>query len=602
MTRRSLTFTAADRAAPDAAAVPRRAACAPLGNQAHLRRLTAKAQPSAREAGGTAPPVVHQVLAAPGQALDPATNDFMASRFGADFSGVRIHTDARAAESAAAVGAEAYTVGSHVVFGAGRFDTASDGGRRLIAHELAHTLQAGAGGWIARKTLTDIPEAIRKGLHVTRNAPDEATVDGWVSTYFNPKGGVSANPAAGVEFGAEITDVQQQKGLKGAAHDLADMATVLPPGTIIDVAIDLSKQGGPNAIFRFTRYVDGAAEKILIERTQVQAAAPAPPQTGQQGAAGGAAAPVLTGMVAVGAIKVDLGASFSADQAKQLVDALNLLPAPILAKADGVTFSFMGAGAGPGNEAGEYQAEKDIIHIWGDMFKTTARRIGTGTDAQAGIIHELGHMIDLRPSFGAQIARDKAVKTRDDLQNQLDHPKIDINDPDPLAATGDSKSPKQAAEEKRLKDAIAAAQKEIDAQNVAMQTAKSLAGGELGDKKDSEQMLTDFGKALTADGVKPVKDARKTNRKIDADNEKADAFNKANPTAQQKPITPDVKTLTGDVTDYADTNLMEAFAENFSLYILDEALLSAIRPATFAFFQKALPKKPPAAAGTGAKP
>jgi len=54
---------------------------------------------------------------------------------------VRVHTDAKAEASARMIGASAYTVGSHVVFGAGRYAPASAAGRRLIAHELVHVLQ-----------------------------------------------------------------------------------------------------------------------------------------------------------------------------------------------------------------------------------------------------------------------------------------------------------------------------------------------------------------------------------------------------------------------------------------------------------------------------
>jgi hypothetical protein len=69
----------------------------------------------------------------------------MESRFGRDFSHVRVHTDAKAAASARAVQAQAYTVGSHVVFGEGRFQPSSASGRRLLAHELAHVAQQAEG-------------------------------------------------------------------------------------------------------------------------------------------------------------------------------------------------------------------------------------------------------------------------------------------------------------------------------------------------------------------------------------------------------------------------------------------------------------------------
>jgi outer membrane protein OmpA-like peptidoglycan-associated protein len=77
--------------------------------------------------------------------LDTATRSLFESRFGHDFSGVRVHTDARAAESARAVGALAYTVGRNIAFGAGQYAPASSVGRALLAHELTHVVQqAGA--------------------------------------------------------------------------------------------------------------------------------------------------------------------------------------------------------------------------------------------------------------------------------------------------------------------------------------------------------------------------------------------------------------------------------------------------------------------------
>ena len=88
-----------------------------------------------------APPVVHDVLQSPGQPLDAGTRAFMESRFGHDFGHVRIHADARAAESAHAVNAAAYTVGRDVVFGAGRYAPNSREGQRLLAHELTHVVQ-----------------------------------------------------------------------------------------------------------------------------------------------------------------------------------------------------------------------------------------------------------------------------------------------------------------------------------------------------------------------------------------------------------------------------------------------------------------------------
>ena len=91
------------------------------------------------------PAQVYEVLGSPGAPLDMQTRGFMEARLGHDFSGVRVHTDARAAQSARAVNAAAYTVGQNLVFDSGQYAPASNAGRRLIAHELTHVLQQSSG-------------------------------------------------------------------------------------------------------------------------------------------------------------------------------------------------------------------------------------------------------------------------------------------------------------------------------------------------------------------------------------------------------------------------------------------------------------------------
>lgn len=92
------------------------------------------------ETGGSVPDSFLHDLG-PGQPLDTATRDFVEPRFGHDFSNVRVYTDRRAAESAQAVNALAYTVGHNVVFGQGQYAPETTVGKRLLAHELTHMLQ-----------------------------------------------------------------------------------------------------------------------------------------------------------------------------------------------------------------------------------------------------------------------------------------------------------------------------------------------------------------------------------------------------------------------------------------------------------------------------
>lgn len=89
----------------------------------------------------TVPPVVHHVLRSAGRPLDSDSQAFMETRLGHDFGHVRVHTDAKAAQSAQSVNALAYAVGNHVVFAHGRYAPNSIAGRQLLAHELTHTAQ-----------------------------------------------------------------------------------------------------------------------------------------------------------------------------------------------------------------------------------------------------------------------------------------------------------------------------------------------------------------------------------------------------------------------------------------------------------------------------
>ena len=92
------------------------------------------------------PSIIDEVLHSPGQSLDSTTRLFMERRFGHDFSKLRVHIDARAAESAQAIGAAAYTIGNDLIFDTGEFNPQNNESRRLIAHELTHVVQQDKGG------------------------------------------------------------------------------------------------------------------------------------------------------------------------------------------------------------------------------------------------------------------------------------------------------------------------------------------------------------------------------------------------------------------------------------------------------------------------
>ncbi len=152
--------------------------CAACEAEEKLQKKSAGPQ----DMGGAAPDVVDEVLGSPGQPLDTATRGFFEPRFGCDFGGVRVHTDDRAAQSADAVQARAYTVGNHVVFARGQFSPGSNAGRRLLAHEFAHVAQqSGArrrgAGAIARAPF-DPTKDVGTVDDAGKVAPGQATTDG----------------------------------------------------------------------------------------------------------------------------------------------------------------------------------------------------------------------------------------------------------------------------------------------------------------------------------------------------------------------------------------------------------------------------------------
>ncbi|WP_267221386.1 DUF4157 domain-containing protein [Dyella silvae] len=113
---------------------------------------------TAPRSGQEAPPIVREALAAPGHPLATPVRTRFEARYQHNFSGVRLHSDGVAARSAAAIGAQAYTVGEHIVLGSSASPPA------VLAHELAHVVQQSSASmpWVQRQPLTNTPPAPRK--------------------------------------------------------------------------------------------------------------------------------------------------------------------------------------------------------------------------------------------------------------------------------------------------------------------------------------------------------------------------------------------------------------------------------------------------------
>lgn len=187
---------------------------------------------------GAVPPVVHNVLNTPGQPLHAQTRTFMESRFGHDFSNVRVHTDTQAAEAARSVNALAYTVGRDIVFNQGQYRPESGAGKQLLAHELTHVVQQGQGlrrmgGELALGTPEDGAEreaeaAASSILHGQQVARMHQHVSAQVQR--DPQ-----QPDAGTQ--SRQPDAGTQGGGKPAQSGLSDDAT-----RIIQIAQDQSRE------------------------------------------------------------------------------------------------------------------------------------------------------------------------------------------------------------------------------------------------------------------------------------------------------------------------------------------------------------------------
>jgi len=122
-----------------------------------------------------APSLVGETLGEAGRPLELATRADFERTTGHDFGAVRVHTGERAAKSARALGARAYTVGRDIVFAADRYDPGSAAGRRLLAHELTHVRQQAGATPSGPLRVLDAPaaeaEADRAARTVTSRMP-----------------------------------------------------------------------------------------------------------------------------------------------------------------------------------------------------------------------------------------------------------------------------------------------------------------------------------------------------------------------------------------------------------------------------------------------
>jgi hypothetical protein len=111
----------------------------------HLQRLAGNSGVNELLEQDRPSPVREVVGSSGGSPLESNARSFLEGRLSADFSDVRIHTGPKADESARSISAQAYTVGSDVVFRSGAYQPDTPAGRHMLAHELTHVIQQRSG-------------------------------------------------------------------------------------------------------------------------------------------------------------------------------------------------------------------------------------------------------------------------------------------------------------------------------------------------------------------------------------------------------------------------------------------------------------------------
>jgi len=172
---------------------------------------------------GDADAAVAQGLGSSGQVLDGETRTFMESRFGHDFSDVRVHVDGAAGESARALHADAYTVGREVVFAPGMYDPGNASGQRLLAHELTHVVQQGGGRPGAQVAQRQAADGAATPAAAGRTDGRAATGDSTAKLQHLIASIEQVHARAAVVTGEPHSDMASDVGEAGSSGDAADV-------------------------------------------------------------------------------------------------------------------------------------------------------------------------------------------------------------------------------------------------------------------------------------------------------------------------------------------------------------------------------------------
>jgi hypothetical protein len=482
--------------------------------------------------------------------LAPSLEARLGAELDADLSGVRLHEDDDADDLTRRAGADAVTIGADISFAPGKRQPGTREGARRLAHEVAHTVKHadprlahrdGNGPVTPATTLAGLAAADRKRIQVVTTTAIKAPTKDELKTKYFDKG--TTLPNAGMVTLDKSVPAALAKGLANLAGELTSGPTPsLGANSTIELALDLTGEGGPKGPYRFTYTEPPAAKgkpaqgRILVE--QLGAATPPPGSTKP-------ADPKPGEKVAPDPIAEKLKAAsitytgYKPAEEQALRAAVALVPATHLSQISGLRFIRQSVNAGDASVAGKYfpaadpaqgVAKANTIVIFDKAFESSDVvnvEGGVSTSmASREILHEIGHAVDLRP----------LQKANEDVDTAL-------------AAENTAASPQFTS--KAEADAFKAAQKATNEAKKKVKDFRTASGTQTVDKKGVATDVigaktTDFRDAVTKDGKK--------------------------------------------VSRYAEKDWQDAFAESYSLYLSAPSDLLLLRPATHAYFVKAYPK------------
>jgi hypothetical protein len=465
--------------------------------------------------------------------------------------GVRVHTGPAAADTAERAGANAVTVGSHIAFAPGAYAPHSPAGRRLLRHEIAHATQPSKASPVARRdqktspapvtTLAGLPEADRKKLtllstdavHVI-GLDDKFATQGVTTTLPLPSGTtVVTDPSAAA------VQSHGMNNIVAALTTTIDFKTIpLAPGSTVTLKLDLSKHGGIDGLYRFTHVVGTQPDpnRVIVEQLGPAKDAPGTQVPASTTPGTAPADPIADKMTAAG-----ITTALSGSKLEALRSAISQVPASQLSLITGLTVRFESSPPPGSKEAGRYDPATHTVFVNPDAFAADDTRYGTGTvsssHATRVFLHEIGHAIDYAPIRAKNVAQKAAAADLANLSKKY---------PD---GSGGYTYPLGGPEEKEAKG-VEKASREADA---ALLAAKSRSG--TGVVKQGQDFVDVIGAAQGGNEFRAA--AAKDGQAVSA---------------------------------YGRTDWQESYAETYAFYISDPQTLKAVRPATWAYFDKTLPK------------